>query len=281
MRSLDPPRVTSAQVLELCLLATTDAELQSRLDAVTTLLEQTATSYDANAVAETLDLIPRITSVGAVTKAELIALYYDHFSATNGAAKTIYDQIRNAAPNKKCPLCGIGTVATLDHHLPKSKYPDLSIVPSNLVPACHFCNDKKRARYPRNRGEQTLHPYFDNRLLNSRWVKASLHQGPPPVLIFTASPPVTWPMIDRERVQRHFTVCGLAITFASNGNDELSLLRDRLLMLGQRGGTAAVRGFLEEEVSMYSPRQNCWQLSMYEALVSDTWFINGGFRLIA
>jgi len=34
-------------------------------------------------------------------------------------------------------------VATIDHFLPKSQYPELSKDPKNLLVACHSCNNKK------------------------------------------------------------------------------------------------------------------------------------------
>lgn len=281
MRPLARPNVTCAQVLKLCLDATSDAGLLARLRAISPYLDAAAATYDAQAVAETLNLIPRVASVGVVTKDELIELYSGNMSASKGAARWVYDQIRNSAPHKKCPLCGIGTVAVLDHHLPKAKYPDLAIVPNNLVPACHFCNDTKRARFPKSQGDQTLHPYFDARLLTGRWVKANLDKGPPLVLTYAASPPDNWSDIDRQRVQRHFIVCGLATTFTSNANDELSPLKERLVMLDERGGASAVQAYLEEEALGYRSRPNCWQLSMYEALAADVWFASGGFQSIS
>jgi hypothetical protein len=281
MRALPLPGVTSSDVMSLCLSGTADAALRSRLKAIGPNLEASAMTYDANALAERLDLMAQVVSVGAVTKEELVALYSTHMSATGGAARAVYDQIRNAAPNKKCPLCGVGTVAVVDHHLPKAKYPDLSVVPANLVPACHFCNDTKKARYPRSAGEQTLHPYYDVRLLGSRWLRASIIPGTPVVITYSAHPPAAWTLIDRQRVQRHFVVCGLGTVFASNANDELGPLKTRLEKLEARGGAAAVQAHLIEETANHSARPNSWQLSMYEALATDAWFTGGGFRAIA
>jgi len=165
MRPLPLPSVTITDILSMCLAAIKDPGLQARLKAISPSLSATMAEYDAKAKAEVLHLMPRVPSMGAVTKDELIALYSSHVSATKGAARLVYDRIRNAAPNKKCPLCGIGTVAVLDHHLPKAEYPDLAIAPSNLVPACHFCNNTKGACFPKKAEDQTLHPYYDSRLL--------------------------------------------------------------------------------------------------------------------
>ena len=40
-------------------------------------------------------------------------------------------------------MCHTSEVDTLDHYLPKSKYPSLSINPLNLIPICNKCNKTK------------------------------------------------------------------------------------------------------------------------------------------
>lgn len=280
MRNLPLPSDTQASVFALCLGATIDHSLYTRLTDIAANLAAVGATYQANATAASLHLIPRVTSVGTVTKFELKGLYKEHLSATNGAARAVYNRIRNAAPNNRCPLCGVGNVAHCDHHLPQSRYPDLAILPTNLVPACHFCNDKKRAKYPTNAEEQTFHPYFDQHLLRDAWVSATLNPGPPPVLVFEAAPPSTWPAIDHARVRRHFDTCGLAITFTTNANDELPIVRDRLILQASRGGAAAVQQFLNEERDLHSVRPNSWQYATYRTLATDAWFVGGGYLTI-
>lgn len=280
MRSLPLPTDTQATVFALCLGATTDPSLHDRLSAIAASITAVDVTYQTNAVAASLHLIPRVQSVGAVTKLELTGLYEEHLSATNGAARAVYDRIRNAAPNNRCPLCGVGSVAHCDHHLPKSKYPNLSILPINLVPACHFCNDKKRAKYPKSAGQQTFHPYFDQHLLVDPWVRATLNPGPPPALVFDAAPPAVWPVIDQDRVRRHFDACGLAITFTTNANDELPIIRDRLILQASRGGAMAVQQFLNDERDVHLLRPNSWQYATYRTLAADAWFVNGGYLTI-
>ena len=280
MRSLPPPIDTLDGVFQLCLEATADPDLKSRLNSIASNLTATGLDYHTNASAASLHLMPRLASVGAVTKFELKDLYEKHLSATKGGARAVYDRIRNAAPNNRCPLCGVGNVAHCDHHLPKARYPDLSILPINLIPACHFCNDKKRAKYPTSAEQQTFHPYYDGHLLNDSWVRAILNPGPPPVLVFDTNPPETWSPVDQQRVRRHFDVCKLAITFTTNANDELPILRDRLIMQANRGGLAAVQQFLNEERDLHMIRPNSWQYATYRTLASDPWFVGGGYRTI-
>ncbi|MEN9902218.1 MAG: hypothetical protein RL651_882 [Pseudomonadota bacterium] len=62
-----------------------------------------------------------------------------------------------------CPACGeLGRPNTLDHYLPKGKYPHFCVTPVNLFPMCDACQRSKldktgTADEPRF----FLHPYFD------------------------------------------------------------------------------------------------------------------------
>lgn len=62
-----------------------------------------------------------------------------------------------------CPYCDIYKfefdLSSVDHFVPKAKYPLLSIFPLNLVVACTACNDrikKENIKFP------IVHPYFEN-----------------------------------------------------------------------------------------------------------------------
>jgi hypothetical protein len=281
MYTLDEPGFAVTDVLASCIGAITDAHLLQRLIAVEGSIQATEPRYRMLAAAAQLNLIARQTALGLVTKDELKALYGDHLSATRGAARAFYDAIKNAAPNKLCPLCSIGTVAHIDHHLPKSRYPDLAILPINLVPACHFCNDTKKAQFPATAGEQTFHPYYDAHLLSEQWIAAKLDYGTPLVVLFSVIPPSTWTTTNMQRVVRHFEVCGLGTSFGTNANSKMVSLKRRLGRLHHRGGALEVQAYLEEERDCHDDKPNSWQHSLYQALGADPWFVNGGFAQIA
>jgi hypothetical protein len=61
----------------------------------------------------------------------------------------------------RCPVCGIGPVTDLDHHLPRSRYRPFAVYVRNLVPYCGTCNNAKRA-VGKNPAEAFAHPYFAN-----------------------------------------------------------------------------------------------------------------------
>lgn len=62
-----------------------------------------------------------------------------------------------------CPSCGEpGKPGTLDHYLPKTTFPELSIVIANLTPMCSECQGRKGTDFINENGEKLfLHPYFD------------------------------------------------------------------------------------------------------------------------
>ncbi|SAK99936.1 hypothetical protein AWB78_05856 [Caballeronia calidae] len=276
MRKLALPTLAPTSVLSACISGVADKPLAARLNVIQNTLLATATNYDQHAKAKALHLIPRVAGVGAVTKDELQKLYSEQMSATKGAARAYYDALRSAAPNQKCPLCGIGTVTVLDHHLPKSKYPDLAVCPFNLVPACDFCNNAKRAKFPRNVEQQTIHPYYDD-FTQEQWIYAKLDTASAPVLVFFVKTPANWSDDDRYRAQRHFDVVKLGHSFTVNANDDLVTLRDHLTTVSGSKGPAGVQAYLNDERDRYAGRANSWQHVTYQTLASSSWFVNGGY----
>lgn len=279
MRKIDPPVVDAGTLLAICISGVQDAVAVARLNGAMPAMLATAASYETSAMAAALHTIPQSATVGAASAKDMIDLYKDQMVAPKGPARAYYDLIRNGSPHSKCPLCGVGIVRTLDHHLPKSKYPDLSVCPRNLVPACDFCQTGKLAKHPANAGEQTLHPYYDD-FNNEQWIIGSVNRIDNPVIQFAAAPPAAWPAIDKQRVQRHFDIVRLATLYTSNANDDLSTMRDQLIGLAARGGPVAVFDHLDGERIRWLSRLNSWQHVTYQTLSSDPWFVNGGYLKI-
>ena len=88
---------------------------------------------------------------------------YSSQPLVNSAQKPILDSLRT----KKlqfCPACGEdGTPNTLDHYLPKNKYPEFAVTSRNLFPMCDICQGKKGSKTV-NAADKRLfvHPYFDD-----------------------------------------------------------------------------------------------------------------------
>jgi 5-methylcytosine-specific restriction endonuclease McrA len=71
-----------------------------------------------------------------------------------------------------CPYCTIAPPKTLDHYLPRNDYPEFSVLPINLVPACSGCNTSRGFR-DRTGARALIHPYFDT-IPNERLLVATI-----------------------------------------------------------------------------------------------------------
>ena len=76
-------------------------------------------------------------------KQKMVKLYNDKFSNKKYKVREYYDEIKLISPNNICPYCLRREVRNLDHFLPKTKYPSLSISDANLIPSCSDCNHDK------------------------------------------------------------------------------------------------------------------------------------------
>lgn len=114
----------------------------------------------------------------------LIKLYTSYFSNNKPQYSTLrkfYDLIlTNGDQNKdkiiKCPYCLSTICSHVDHFLPESVYAGLAINPKNLIPSCHNCNTKKKAKIFKIIEQHTVsffHPYYDD-LGDVLWLKANV-----------------------------------------------------------------------------------------------------------
>lgn len=86
--------------------------------------------------------------------------------------------------SKRCVYCNQSLTYTLDHFLPKSQYPLLSIEPTNLIPCCYECNVTLNAlslRRDSYKHPLLVHPYFNtnNSVYNEQWIFASVSEDQP------------------------------------------------------------------------------------------------------
>ncbi len=84
-------------------------------------------------------------------------------SPSDGAAQeSILRQLRDH-DLVLCPACGeAGRPNTLDHYLPKGKYPHFCVTPHNLFPMCDACQKEKQEKTGSIADPKFfVHPYFD------------------------------------------------------------------------------------------------------------------------
>ena len=157
-------------IYETCVNSYRDEKKKKRLFGYKEEIEEEAKKYKGS-VSEILKNCK--TSYDEHRK-EIASVYTDKFAKSSFIKGYMYySSIKNNVYKNRCPICEIGMPETLDHYLPKEKYPLLSITPANLVPQCFHCNHSKHS-YAGDTLEKMLpHPYFDD-LSKEVWLKATL-----------------------------------------------------------------------------------------------------------
>ncbi|AZP22819.1 hypothetical protein EJC51_46375 [Streptomyces aquilus] len=283
MWPLTPPSRSAPDVYRQC-ISNANAGNRAILDLYEDSVAQASTTYDQVCRDQQLHTLPGtafrppcppLTDDAAKQHADLLEnVYTQRLAGERGPGRPIYDELRASA--RRCPLCGIGMVTTLDHHLPKTKYQYLAVTPTNLLPACADCNKKKSNTAPVTTDEQTLHPYFDN-IDQDIWLTATVTEQVPCTVQFAVTAPAHWPHALTRRVEGHFRAFGLGELYALQAGDQLVGFHHLFTELAQRGAETLRTHLTESADSQAAERRNHWQTAMYRALSLSTWFCSGGF----
>jgi len=191
--------------------------------------------------------------------------------------REIRDELLRGAPQRICPMCGHREVATLDHYLPKSQFPEFSILSRNLVPCCPQCNHKKREKTNEATG-RFFHPYYDEPPHPSSLVATVSFVGGIGVTYSIVGPPD----LDDETLANlrfHFRELDLADCYSAAAIQELF---DRLeyfrVMLEATSPEWLSDDLRREAQSVISARGvNHWKSALYRALSSSDDLLSGRF----
>lgn len=280
MLSLSKPTDTASSTFRTCISTVIDSDLKARLALCESDIVAAESDFETRVQNNTLHELPEHSMVGTVPVKEMKKLYTYRMLHASQPGRKIYDRIKSLAKHDRCPLCNQRVVGTLDHHLPKAKYPLFVVTPINLIPSCRACNTEKLQAMPTNSGEETLHPYFDN-VENELWLKAKLPVVGKTIFAFYTDPPSSWDKVLKDRVANHLSILKLNKLYASHAAQELQNIKFRLTNLLNNGGSNAVKvHLLESAKSCQEANINSWQTSMYTVAASTTWFCEGGFKSI-
>lgn len=198
-----------------------------------------------------------------------------------GSARGYYNRLREASRLGRCPLCLVREASELDHYLPKRKYPELAIVPINLVPICDECNGTKLEYAAENPGDQILHGYYDD-FATRPWLTCTVDESPGAPLQFSVEPDARWTADQAARVQFHFDKFGLDTLYADQAAVELTGIRGYLQGLLHTGGPREVSAYLEEMAhSLAAEPALVWKQVAYRGWSESKWFCAGGLSAAA
>lgn len=280
MRRINRPEFTVEEVLGACVDNMTDAITKSEFEKASSvkILKDAELDFDNKKLTNTIYLIPKSLGINNIIDAsKLTNLYTGRLINKNNKGRKYYDKILSSAPNGLCPLCNQRNATTLDHYLPKSKYPLLSIVPLNLVPACKDCNTGKLCDSPCNNVEETLHPYYDN-VEDFIWLKSNVRSPKPFLIEYYTDPPADIDPLLRDRIKYHFDNFSLGRLYKVHAAEEFANIKIQLANVFRKGGQDALVDFLKEcHYSREITNKNSWQTAFYWGLLNSGDFCNGAF----
>jgi hypothetical protein len=277
MRSLPRPEHSARAVFGLSISKVSDTGLRARLTAACESVEAADARFDQAAVDGKLHELAPDEAVPGVSAEEMEKVYTQRMARRKAPGREVYDELLSAPPNGVCPLCQQRVASTLDHHLPKARFPALVVAPLNLVPACTDCNKAKLDTLPRSADEVVLHPYYDN-IDSATWLAAEVIEGAPSAVVYRVAAPDEWDQVLARRVRHHFASFRLGDLYATQAAEELLNLRYQLGLIYTAAGISGVRAELNAlHRSCLQARRNGWRTAAYRAWAENNWFCNGGF----
>ncbi|HIP49220.1 MAG TPA: hypothetical protein EYG92_09690 [Lutibacter sp.] len=277
MRVITKPIIEPSLVYSKCLNSIANRAKRDNFRSVKEYVKIKSEDYNAKATIGDLYTISIHSGVNAIlTTDDMKKVLYGQQMLGKPKGRKIYDNIMSLAPLDRCPFCGIGTVSTLDHYLPKVKFPTFSVLPYNLVPSCKDCNTGKSTSYATTKEGQTLHPYYDD-FTDEQWLFAKVLKTSPVSIKFFINTPNNWDDISKSRVDVHFIDYDLGKRFSIESINELAKLNSsfRLFPLKKR---LIKKQLNKQALTMKKIHLNSWESALYQALSESDWYCNGGFN---
>lgn len=192
-----------------------------------------------------------------------------------------YQQIRSS--QRCCPYCNFQTreVKQLDHYLPKSIFPSLAIVVSNLVPICKDCNEKKDNYYSLNISKQLIHPYYDEKMDESfEFIKCEIIEEKNIGFRFHIERLEHWDAIFFEKVRFHFKKLEIDKLYLSDFNTEFDVFFQELKFIYECNKSKDIlRGHIKMKVDVYYGMKIMpWRYAGFKSLLDSEWFIENNFK---
>lgn len=282
MRKINRPVVDAAAVFPDCLVHMRNGDLKNRISGCLDLILEAEREFESKITKGEIYTIARETLVNGNVSCDELKDFYSKQMVQRTTGRIHYRNLLEAAPGGLCPLCSHREATTLDHYLPKAKYPRLSIVPINLVPSCKDCNTGKLAEYPTSANEETLHPYFDD-IEKKTWLQAEVNMTDPVSLLFTVDKDIFGNDLLVQRTESHMNGFDLYNLYSIQAARRLSGMKHNLLRMAIEGADQYdIARYLKNEADSFAAvNLNSWESAMYRGLSNSAWFCREGFKLIA
>lgn len=214
------------------------------------------------------------------TEAQALRANFDLLDKSRPLEELRDEVLATSSPiHRKCPYCGVGRVAAIDHYLPKNHYPEFSILFLNLIPICARCNQRKLDRCRFSTGGSFFHSYLDPAIDDALLV-ATIDCSGPSIAVKYSVPTVSGIRGDlASTLREQCNILDLWDQFAMEAAAELMAQLEAIETFFSIGGEALVRSHLEQRLASTSKYlgKTSWLSALYAGLLASTDFAAGGF----
>lgn len=282
MYSIYKPNTDFSEFFTLCANRKLTPESDNLLNALPT-INAAVIQYDSKASRiglHELQPIP-IKNLYPATPENLKSLYASQMVNKGGQGRCEYERILANSKKNRCCFCSYNDPTELDHFLPKSVFPEFSILPINLVPSCHHCNKLKASDTPTSAAKSYIHPYYEE-YDSLIWLEAKLNfddSGNPTVTYqISNSLKVNRPEL-ATRIEYQFKVLQLNQRYSVQASEEVLDIAFMLERLKNSAGKDQVKNQLSEAAqSRASRNRNSWQSALYLSLCESDRFCDMAWK---
>lgn len=203
--------------------------------------------------------------IDQMLKSDMLYLYEKKF-CKDRRSNGLYDELIISASGE-CPYCGLDSALTLDHCLPKSSYPHLSVSPLNLVPTCWACNTSKASTVG-----SSINAYTDVWAASVTWIRAKMNDPKEPGLLdfFTKMPP-GWSIQHETAVADSFKSNGLGQRYHDRAKTRWLTYKSKYRQLALDFGIDDISDHFDQEAKINANhRLNGWEAAAYRCWADES-----------
>ncbi len=159
MRNLTPFSDQSFPVFENAVNRKIDLVSRNALQMAFPTMRIRFAEYDQQFIANTLEMIA-VDGVHSGIRVNLLGMYSYNNEAVSGLRRNL-EQLQPKTIRYTCQYCTLETAEEMDHVVGQAEFPEFTLHPKNLIPACSKCNRNKGQYWRVNNVRNILNLYLD------------------------------------------------------------------------------------------------------------------------
>ncbi|MGG2023093.1 hypothetical protein AB1J88_23985 [Pseudomonas sp. S8] len=175
-----------------------------------------------------------------------------------------------------CPYCGILSLSSTDHYLPKEDYSEYAVLAINLVPCCLECNNKKGTYWKANNARTIINFYLDD-IPEQEFLTCDLkYEDAIPVARYKLLQDHDISAESFNLIKCHYDRLNLLERYKDGSNDEITSTLDSILSFSKDDEPSKIKSDLitnyQKRVSRYGV--NHWRCALLKALYNSNVFLD-------